>query len=193
MSQPSHSPDLMLLLRMIRYRGWLAEPEIESAMEACGSSPTTDQLLDRLCGCGRLTSEQAADARRFLKEKSRSLRLDSGEKFRIDRSFGQIAIEHGWLDAAELEAALLEQERLRRLRLNFRIGEVLVRLGSLEVEQVRAILREQGFDLACCRDCDSLVEGATSGDGGGVCPQCGGQLRPPVFLDPVPGDRVRPR
>jgi len=183
----------MLLLRMIRYRGWLAEAEIESVMAECGVKATADQLLQRLCRGQRLTPDQADDARRFLREKSRTLRLDSGEKFKIDRSFGQIALERGWLQVADLEAALLEQERLRRLRLNFRIGEVLVRLGTLEVDQVRTILREQGFDLACCRDCDALVEGATTGDGGGVCPECGGELRPPVFLDPVPGDRVRPR
>lgn len=192
MSKPTHSPDLMLLLRMIRYRGWLTEAEIEQVMTECGQKATADQLLERLCHGKRLSPDQADDARRFLREKTRSLRLDSGEKFRIDRSFGQIAMEHGWLEAADLEAALLEQERLRRLRLNFRIGEVLVRLGSLEVEQVRLILREQGFDLACCKDCDALVEGATSGDGGGTCPECGGELRPPVFLDPVPGDRIRP-
>jgi hypothetical protein len=193
MSMPKQSPDLMLLLRMVRYRGWLAETDIESALAGCGAQPTAERLLELLCRGQRLTPDQADDARRFLKEKSRSLRLDSGERFRIDRSFGQLAMERGWLDVAQLEAALLEQERLRRLRLNFRIGEVLVRLGSLEVEQVRTILREQGFDLACCSDCDALVEGARQGDGGGICPHCGGELRPPVFLDPVPADRVRSR
>lgn len=181
----------MLLLRMIRYRGWLEEPEIESVLSECGMQVSADELLEFLCDGEHLSSDQAEDARRFLREKSRSLRLNSGDRFRIDRSFGQIALEHGWLDAPGLEAALLEQERLRRLRLNFRIGEVLVRLGSLQVDQVRSILKEQGFDLSCCRDCDTLIEGATSDVGDGTCPECGGELRPPVFLDPVPADRHR--
>ena len=117
----------------------------------------------------------------------------SGERFRVDRSFGQLALEKGWIAVDQLEAALLEQERLRRLRLNFRIGEVLVRLGALEVDQVRAILREQGFDLACCRECDALIDGGSDENGAGSCPFCGGELRPPVYLDPIPADHPRSR
>ena len=191
MTQPNATPDLMLLLRMIRYRGWLEEDQISGALAECGPAATADQLLELLCRGQRLGPDQADAARQFLKEKSRALRMNSGDRFRNDRSFGQIALEHGWIEVADLEAALLEQERLRRLRLNFRIGEVLVRLGSLSVEQVRTILREQGFDLASCTDCDALIEGATADDGTGHCPECGGVLRPPVFLDPVPADRHR--
>ena len=103
---------------------------------------------------------------------------------------------HGWLRSRRGRAGgldRLEQERLRRLRLNFRIGEVLVRLKALEVDQVRSILREQGFDLSCCRECDALIEGASEDGKSGSCPFCDGELRPPVFLDPVPADHSRSR
>ncbi len=188
-----NTPDLMLLLRMIRYRGWIDERVLDSVLSDCGPSVSSEGLLERLVMNGNIDLKQAEMGRRFLKEKTRALKVSSGERFRIDRSFGQIALERGLIEVAQLEEALLEQERLRRLRLNFRIGEVLVRLQALSVDQVRSILREQGFDLSCCRECDALIEGASEDGKSGTCPFCDGELRPPVFLDPVPADHPRSR
>lgn len=188
----NNQSDMVLLVRMIRYRGWLPELVLEKFVASCARGTTSESAIDRLVAEGQITDQQAEDARRFLKEKSRALHLNSGDRFRIDRSFGQIALERGWVVVEDLERALLEQERLRRVRLNFRIGEVLVRLGAMEVEQVREILREQGFDLSICGDCDTLVEGGRGDAEEAPCPQCGGALHPPVFLDLVPADRRKP-
>ena len=188
---PTNSPDLMLLLRMLRYRGWVDEQTLDNVLCDCGPGLSAEGLLERLIMHGQIETTQAEQARQFIKEKTRAMKVSSGERFRIDRSFGQIALERGWIEVAQLEEALLEQERLRRLRLNFRIGEVLVRMEALNVDQAREILREQGFDLSCCRDCDALVEGASAEGKSGRCPICDGELRPPVFLDPVPADVAR--
>ncbi len=177
--------DLLLLLRMLRYREWVSESELEACLTDCEQVTSVEQLLDHLVGAGKISSEQASSARSFLRKKTRSLTLSAGERYHLDRSFGQIALESGCIEESQLESALLEQERLQGLRLDFRIGEVLIRNGLLDVGQVRQILRLQGFDLVCCSDCDRFLDGRRQREPRLNCPHCGGELEPPTFLDSV--------
>lgn len=62
----------------------------------------------------------------------------------LDRKFGVIAVENGFVESAEVEAALEEQERLfkesRAIRL---IGEILVEKGKMEAGHRDAVLVRQ--------------------------------------------------
>ncbi len=177
--------DLLLLLRLFRYRDWVSEIDLEICLTDCEDVTSADPLLDHLVQAGKISAEQASSARSFLRKKTRSLTLSAGERNHLDRSFGQIALDNGWIGESQLELALLEQERLQRLRLDFRIGEVLIRAGSLDVDQVREILRLQGFDLVCCGECDRFFDGSDQACPLTMCPDCGGELEPPSFLDSV--------
>ena len=92
-----------------------------------------------------------------------------------------------------LEGAILEQQRLRRLNLRFRLGEILVQHDALSVNQVREILSEQGHRHWSCAKCEAVIsalpsEDGTSPEGDLRCPICSGELRPAVFLEPVRSD-----
>ncbi|MFQ5654053.1 MAG: hypothetical protein ACE5GW_04905, partial [Planctomycetota bacterium] len=94
-----------------------------------------------------------------------------------------------WITPDQLEEAILEQERLRRLRLRFRLGEILVRAGVLRIDQVRQILADQGLVVCTCISCQAVVNRpAGKEEQESSCPLCGGALCPAVFLEPVQGD-----
>ncbi len=112
--------------------------------------------------------------------------------FQLDRRFGQLVLERGWIGVDQLEDAILEQERLRRVNLRFRLGEILVRTMALTVSQVREILVEQGLSVHSCEQCEAVVSSSPGESHDGVddarCPFCGSALCAAVFLETVRGD-----
>src|SRR5262249_5118569 len=121
----------------------------------------------------------------------RKMLRDVKEIERSERAFGQIALRRGWIDPADLEAAMVEQDRLNKLNLQFRVGEVLVSQGSLTVEQVLDILIEQEKRILHCPTCDFHynVFDFTKGEAY-RCRKCGDRLEEPLFLDPIAVDGV---
>ena len=65
----------------------------------------------------------------------------------------------------DLEAALLEQERLSRLNLHFRLGEILVSQGALTVDDVLGVLAQQGKRILVCESCDAHYNVVSFEDG----------------------------
>lgn len=184
--------ECMLLVRMLKYQRNLSPPELERVAEWAGQCVDHRNLLEQLVSERVVEQEWADRARTYLRSKARSRVGEHDELSRFDRSFGQIALERELIDVGQLEAALLEQERLRRRNLHFRIGEILVKTGSLEISAVRAILREQGIESRQCRSCEAVVSVPPSGPGAAAenraCPACGGELDDARFLEIVRAD-----
>jgi len=176
----------LLLVRMLRYQGQLADQDLQIVIGHAERACDHRELLQQLEQLGFIDRDWIERASRYLRSKSRSCRGLGEELGRFDRSLGQLALANGWIELSDLEAALLEQERLRRSNLNFRLGEILVRSGALEVAQVREILREQGYETFTCRSCSLVLAGEPSG----LCPTCDGKLEPTEFLDIVRSDFV---
>ncbi len=174
----------LLLVRMLRYQGQLADSDLQVVLSHAERARDHQELLKQLGQLGIVDDDWIERAGRYLRAKSRSCRGLGEDLGRFDRSFGQVALSKGWIELSQLEAALLEQERLRRTNLSFRLGEILVRLGSLGVDQVRDILRQQGYEVMKCRSCDLVLAfGAEE-----LCPTCEGALEPTEFLDIVRSD-----
>ncbi len=175
-----------MLIRMLRYQGELSNSQLENAMRLADRYPSYGQFVDELLARGIISEHWANRARHYLKRRSRSNWSKPEELGKIDRSFGQIALAKGWVAVAELELALLEQERLRRRNLYFRIGEVLLKNRKLNLNQVRDILREQGLNNFHCLKCDLVIKESEEKK----CPSCGEVLVEAEFLDIVHADLI---
>ena len=184
------SPEVLLLVRMLRYQGRVTEQELNDLMRVTGGESATafcEQLREREL-VEQSWIEWAIDAAR---RKARRYLSSTDEKTTHDRSFGEIAMSRGWIAVADLEDAILEQQRLRRVNLKFRIGEIMVRRGGLTADQVREILAEQGYRTLSCGSCQSVVNISKSSDQElSACPLCQGELEPTIFLESVRGDFV---
>lgn len=190
MTNPNH----WLLVRMLRYQGKLSDADLERIVEEAESCEDLTSLVDLILKANVVDREWLDRACRYLRGRCRTRRAEAEELHQFDRKFGQIAMRKGWIGIAELEQALLEQERLRRTNLHFRIGEILVRQGALSVEAVREILSEQRYHVLACQDCEILVQIEQGRRSGApvtlVCPDCGGKLVETRFLDLVHADRM---
>lgn len=183
------APDLIILVKLLRQRSWISEEDLDCFLDRLDSPISASNLLSDLEGSGVLDSERCKIARRFLRGRLRHCCRSREEQWSVDRSFGQIAIQRGMITVEQLETALHEQEQLRRIRLGFRLGEVCVRQGFLDIDQVREILRIQGVARSECNTCGGIQEELTSAE---TCPGCGGKLRPALCLDPVATDSQIP-
>lgn len=175
----------LLLVRMLRYQGQLSDENLQVVLGHAEQATDHQDLLRRISDLGLVDPEWIERASRYLRSKARSVRSAAEELCRMDRSFGQLALSRGWIELADLETALLEQERLRRSNLSFRIGEILVRIGALDPNQVRDVLKEQGYDVLRCQQCDLVIEVDSAET---ACPTCGETLEAPLFLDVVRSD-----
>src|SRR5262245_11053415 len=128
--------------RIALFHGFLRREQLRECLEEERARPGTD-LGQLLLAKGYLNEKQLGMLKDIRRKKARKVMRDTKELERNERCFGQIALAQGYIKHADLERAVLEQERLRRLNLHFRLGEVLVALGTLSVEDVLEILAEQ--------------------------------------------------
>ena len=192
MPPSTNSPETMILVRMLRYQGRISEENLRQALNRVHGSTT---LLEVLRAGGLVDADWLDWAEQALRRKMRSFVGDRQALTDSDCCFGQLLLGRGWIDVSDLESGILEQQRLRRLNLRFRIGEILVRQGVLEADQVRAILADQGFSIWACLACDAVVNlpqtpGSADDNVEKSCPMCSGDLRPSVFLESVLSDVV---
>jgi len=172
--------------RIAVYHGFLRREQLQECMEEERSLRGRQDLGQILLRKGYLTKDQLEMIREIRRKKARKALRDLSEIEHSERSFGQIALRRGLVGVGQMEAALLEQGRLRRLNLQFRLGEVLVGLGFLRVEEVLEILNEQKKRILYCPSCDDHYGVFDYRAGGDYrCKQCGGPLEEPLFLDPV--------
>jgi hypothetical protein len=171
--------------------GFLRREQLEECIEEERASSGRQDLGQILLRKGYITEGQLGIIEDVRKKKARKVLCDPREKERSEKTFGQVALRRGWVKPPQLEAAMLEQERLRKLNLQFRIGEVLVAMGVLTVDQILEILNEQRQRILQCPVCDFHYGVLEYHEGGEYrCRKCGEVLREPRFLDCVAVDGV---
>lgn len=177
-----------LLVRMLRQQHLVREDQLRVLATQFQSHEAILQELIRLEIVDRDWVQLAEE---HIRRRARRSSDEESDLLRGDRSFGQIALARGWADLDQVEGAILEQQRLRRINLRFRMGEILVRNGALTPEQVRTILSQQGFAVQSCSSCARMVSYPQSGEPTEFqCRLCGGELSEAKFLDAVRPDPV---
>lgn len=172
------------LIRRLHYHGRVSDDQLREII-ARHKESDSETLLKALLAEKVVDAAWAAQARASLRQRARRQK-DGEEVTTLERSFGQVALERKWITLDHLEEAILEQQRLRRLKLQFRIGEILLRLRRLTLEQVREILAEQGRAVAGCERCATFVRIlAGAEDAEPTCPICNGALVESIFLDAI--------
>ncbi|MHC4599334.1 MAG: hypothetical protein ACYS47_10050 [Planctomycetota bacterium] len=101
-----------------------------------------------------------------------------------DVLFGRLAVRKSILPEEEINAALREQENLRKEGKPKRLGSILVDRGRLTCAQVERILNYQGKEIMKCDACGKhfnvlgLLRSAP-------CPDCMKPLRLPLDIPPA--------
>ncbi|MGE3166990.1 MAG: hypothetical protein AB7O52_18955 [Planctomycetota bacterium] len=180
------SVETRLLARMLRQQHIVPEDQLRLLLSQLRDHEAVLQELLRL---GLIDDEWVRAAEDHIRRRARRSSDEENDLLRGDRSFGQIALARGWADLNQVEGAILEQQRLRRVNLRFRMGEILVRNGVLSAEQVRTILSQQGYAVQSCSNCARMVNYPQAGEASeGHCGLCGGELSEAKFLDAVRPD-----
>ncbi|MGH9360333.1 MAG: hypothetical protein ACRD2T_00340 [Thermoanaerobaculia bacterium] len=175
--------------RIALFHGLVSREQLDECLLAERARAGKGDLGQILLEKGYLSEAQVERIREIRRKKARKSLRDNKEIERSERSFGQIALQRRMVDLNGLERALLEQERLRRLNLQFRLGEVMVALGLLPVERVLDILDEQKRRILLCSACDEHYSVTDYRPGGSYpCKKCGGPLNEALFLDTVAVD-----
>jgi len=183
--------DESIFRRIAVYHGYLQADQLKECLEENRSSAGASDLGQLLLEKGYLTEEQLQKIREVKRKKTRKALRDPKEVERSERSFGQIALHRGRVGLGDLERAILEQERLRRLNLQFRLGEVMVAQGVLPLEEVLEILTEQQKRILLCPSCEAhYIVFNYKAHEEYRCKNCGGPLADPHFLDLVAVDGV---
>ena len=174
--------EISLAVRFLRQRNWLS-PEVLDAIltslsEKCGLQGFLEEIRNR----SDLGSDQLQSLERRIRNQMVRIHAETPESRIEDGKFGRIAIEFAWISVDELESSLLEQSRLRRIGLRFRLGEVLFRMGYLTQKQVESVLEKQGQRVKTCEECGCVAQFSAH-----FC-SCGHLLRPGPVLCPVAGE-----
>jgi transcription initiation factor IIE alpha subunit len=173
------------------FNGFLSRQQLEECLEEERSSEGGADLGTILLRKGYINEEQLGKIQEIRRKKVRKMLRDSKEIERSEKAFGQIALRRGWIQLKDLEEAIVEQERLAKLNLQFRLGEVLVSKRKLSVEQVLEVLNEQQKRILHCPTCDFHYGVFDFQEGRSYrCRKCGDSLEEPLFLDPIAIDGV---
>lgn len=161
--------------------------EYQKTLRGSNRRPIGEILLER----GYLTEKQLTEILDVRKKKLRKMLLDSKEIVRTERTFGQLALRRGLINLDQLESALLEQQRLRRINLRLCLGDILVSLGFLTVAEVLDILTLQNNRILVCLGCEShFTVQSYSTESEYRCKNCQSLLEVPAYLDTVTTDGV---
>jgi len=96
-----------------------------------------------------------------------------------DALFGKLAVHRGLVSPAQLAEAIREKADLARLKIHFRLGEILVKKGHLAAAQVQEILEIQRKRILECRACHARYNIAQfAPDAAFHCRLCGAVLEP---------------
>ena len=148
--------EVSLAVRFLKQRNWLDSSILSDLLHQMQPDSGLAGLLECIHAEEALYEEQISALVQRIRNQLRRLYSDSPESRILDGRFGRITLDHNWISADQLEIALLEQSRLRKVGLRFRIGEVLLRLGYLRRGQVEKMLEEQGQRTKTCPNCGSV-------------------------------------
>ncbi len=183
--------DENLFSRIALFNNYVTKEQLGECLneQRAGESglPLGDLLLQR----GYLTQEQLDTILSVRRKKIRKYLRSAKEARAGDKGFGQVAIAAGFITPDALEDALLEQERLQRVNLRFRLGEILVSKKLMTVQQVLEVLSEQGKRILVCPVCDCHFNVADfEAERTYQCTKCESQLSEPNYLDTVAVDAI---
>ena len=136
-------PQTAQLLRKLHYQGIVSTPRLREILQKFHALPV-QELIDHLIGDGTIDQAWVDASRHAIRIRARRQR-DPEQSEQLDDAFGNLALGRGWITLAQLEAAILEQQRLGRLKLQFRVGEILLNQRLLSIDQVRELLESQGL------------------------------------------------
>jgi predicted Zn-ribbon and HTH transcriptional regulator len=181
--------DETLFGRIAVLNNYLSWDQLEESLQIQRTESPPRRLGEILVDRGYLTQEQLRMILEIRRKKIRKLLRDPQEARESDKDFGELALRAGHITLDGLETAILEQERLSRLGLHFRLGEILVAKALMQVSDVLEILRRQGKRIMLCPmcDCHFNVLGFKAGRAY-RCLKCQTDLLEPKFLDTVAVD-----
>lgn len=183
--------DETLFGRIAVLNNYLRQDQLEECLAIQRTDASRRYIGDILLEKGYITPDQLSTILEVRKKKIRKVPRKAEEARESNRSFGDLAVSVGMISLDDLEAAVLEQERLGQMNLNFCLGEVLVAQGRLRPTQVVDVLSRQGKCILFCPVCEAhynvLKYQAWKPY---PCPQCEGTLIQPKFLDTIAVDGV---
>ncbi|NUM35295.1 MAG: hypothetical protein HUU50_12165 [Candidatus Brocadiae bacterium] len=90
---------------------------------------------------------------RLRQQLQASIEIQTKQKERTQKIFGEIALEQNMIDQSQLEKGLAHQEKYLERGLKVQIGQVLSKLSFLTVAQVGRLLESQLKKVLYCKHC----------------------------------------
>jgi hypothetical protein len=177
--------------RVAILNNYLRPDQLDECLQIQRAAGPQRRIGDILREKGYLTEAQLKTILTIRQKKIRKVQRDLEELRKTDKSFGRLALQLGLITIDDLEAAILEQQRLSTLNLHFRLGEVFVANGKLQPSDVLDLLRRQGKRILICPVCDihyNVVEYRENKVY--RCVKCDTELSVPKFLDSVTVDAI---
>ncbi len=129
---------------------------------------------------GQLDHLIKTQAERFLNIDRRS-QTDPRESL-----FGRLAYQNGYISKEQLNECLREQANIARLKIFFRLGEILIKKKFMNPEQVKKVLELQQKKILHCPRCGSRYNISSFEDGAKLqCQKCETRLVLPPEDDSV--------
>ncbi len=100
--------------------------------------------------------------------------------------FGKLAVSQNFISWDQLALCIREKSNLARLKINFRLGEIMIKKGFMTADQVKVILEAQKKRILVCEDCHCRFNIASFDSGQHLrCKFCGKPLAVPRDSDSV--------
>ena len=164
------------LLGQIAVReGFVTPAQLEECvkLQSAGSEKSLGALLVEK---GYLSPAKLAELTQLQHRRFESIATDP----RKGGLFGQLAVRHGYLSPAQLADGLREQESLSQGGSSLKLGQILLKKGTLSVDHFLEILRLQKKEVAKCPACDTFFDvGSTQGASSFLCSSCSTVVRVP--------------
>lgn len=171
-------PEDNLLGKLAVAFGFVTPVQLEECVRAQAELAPPPLLGTLLLERGYIERDELRDLIEFQKEK-----LSSADTRRTqrenDRMFGYLAIQLGLVTATEIRAAVEEQVLVAKRGLRFRLGEILVKRGSMTAEKVEEVLRRQQRYLVICPSCERRHVAFDRESGEKFACACGNVLQAP--------------
>lgn len=170
---------------------WVRQDQLDECLRLQRSESSPRAIGEILLEKGYITGEQLNMVLEARRKRGKKQMVVPEDQVGADKAFGQLAVSRGLVTMDDLEAAVLEQQRLRALNLHFCLGEVFVANGRMKPADVLEILGLQGKRVLVCSLCDLHYNIVRHQKGKEYrCPACGAALIQPKFLETVAVDGV---
>ena len=164
--------------RIAASSGMITDGKLDELVSVLQSNEVVKPVEEMLIDDGTLNDEQAAILRR-LRDDIRSGRGTDGGLF------GQVAVEHGFVTAPQLERAKVRQLELERRGEVRQLGEVMVEMGFITPHQIARILERQRKKPMMCGVCSKTYQILPGTEEKARCPTCQVKLVTPEEAEKV--------